>query len=251
MIVSQTGDLIFHTDFENITKTDDHHLSIPIDHNFYFQGEGGASMWMEGLDRTGGPTPHSGSRCVGMELFDIDLSKRNEFDIEDLYTTVGDEIFVSAWLYFESNLTLLFPEMTWGNYFEFVSLFKECNKPHYRPYLCISLCQFPDYAPQQFDLEVRGRHLDGTQYTLDRIHNFSIPLGRWFNVKFYLSRHKTDGVETIWIDDVLISNRTGIVTKVLIDNYLIQVGKIYHSFDDHTHRKIWIDDLEIYKGTPT
>ena len=53
-----------------------------IDNWFEFQGDGGATMWMEGLDRkTPNINCHSGTRCVGMELTDITKSRRNEFDI--------------------------------------------------------------------------------------------------------------------------------------------------------------------------
>jgi hypothetical protein len=69
--------LVYSTDFEDVAKSDAHHLHMGIDASFGFQGDGGATMWMEGLDRV---TPnmhcHSGTRCLGMDLLSITKSTK-------------------------------------------------------------------------------------------------------------------------------------------------------------------------------
>ncbi len=115
------------------------------------------------------------------------------------------------------------------------------------PYLKVTITQ-PDFTKQEFSVSVGGRDPECNQYTADQIDNFPLPLGRWFNVKYHLIQHPTNGAATVWVDGMLISNRTDFELSTVTDHFKIQPAKIYHNPDDHTQRKIWLDDLKIYKG---
>lgn len=107
LAVKRKGTVVFKTDLENVVKSDATTLNIPVDNYFNFGGGAGATMWMEGLDRqTSGITCHSGNRCVGMEITNVTMSRRNQFSIVNLQNLVGQELFVSVWLYLPVDLAI-------------------------------------------------------------------------------------------------------------------------------------------------
>jgi hypothetical protein len=236
--------LKYDTDFEDVTKIDDSKLSLTIEHSFEFGGDGGASIWIEGMDRQDGATPHSGTRCVGMELTDVTKSRRCEFNLQHMMELVGDEVYVSVWLYLPSDWAL---HGSGWNWYAIANPFFDYNPPNYIPYTEIHINQ-PNVNIEKFDVEVMGRDVNFNRYTIDTVSNFPLPRGRWFNLEWYLYRHETNGKLRVWFDGQLISDRSGLTTK-FTDDYLTCVGKIYHDTSDTTTHQIWVDDLEIY-GSP-
>jgi hypothetical protein len=240
-IASTGATPVFRTDFEGVTKKDANRLNMGIDNWFEFEGSGGASMWVEGLDRsTPGLTPHSGSRCVGMELTDISKSRRNEFNILDLENLVGDELFVSVWLYLPADWPIQGSSNDWSWYSMAVPFME--GGPAWAPYSAIQIRQEP-----QFKLAVNYRGVDQVESFLDTHVDFPLPRGRWFNVQWYVFRHPTDGILKIWVDGMLVTNRSGLQTKGSTEEWFTTVAKIYYNPNSKYSRfKIWADDLEIW-----
>jgi hypothetical protein len=247
--------LKYATDFENVVKTDEHRLSLPIDNWFEFQGEGGARMWIEGLDRiTPGITPHSGSRCIGMELTDITKSSRNEFNILGLNSLVGQEIFVSVCLYLPADWGLFDPGWNW---YEIANPMFSYG-PSYLPYWAVHIVKPPSYC---IDIDTRG--LDGQIVTMvetplgsvvqDPQNPYPLPIGKWFNLQYYVLRSSgsgvADGAVKVWIDGKVVCDLSGVVTKGGAD-WFTTVAKIYGSLvQSAMPYRIWVDNLSIY-GAP-
>ena len=238
--------LKYKTDFETVSKIGEHNLDLSIPHYFTFQGDGGASMWVEGLDRVNGPAARSGSRSIGMELTDITSSRRNEFNIFDIRSLAGDDILVSVWLYLPSDWGLHSPDID-ENWYEIVSLFGQVDEP-WNPYIAVHIGERGmGGGSEVFDVHVNRRDLEtGNLENLGSITNFSLPRGRWFNIKWELHRHDTDSRITIWFDDQLITDKSGIGLHLSNDNYKITIGKIYYDITDTIPHYLWIDDLEIF-----
>jgi hypothetical protein len=219
-----------------------------IDNWFEFGGDGGASIWMEGLDwTTPGVTCHSGSRCVGMELTDIAKSRRNEFNIHGLENLVGNELYVSVWLYLPANWQL--HQTTGNNWYEIVNPFFT-DAPSYLPYSAIEIYQ-PDIAKKTFNLDFQAG-TGSTEVRLDAISNWSLPRGRWFNVQYYVFRDPTNGIVRVWVDGTLLFDANNIATKnPSIAKWFTTVGKIYYdTHDTFSPYQIWVDDLTIYGTSP-
>jgi hypothetical protein len=246
------GSLVFSTDFENVTKLNANQLNMgAIPNYFEFQGYGGAAIWMEGLNReTPGITCHSGSRCVGMELTDISRSRRNEFNIMNLTKVVGNELFVSVWLYLPANWTLHSPTNLW---YEIMNPFFT-DKPSYLPYAAFHIYQssINHVAISDFTAALDVTDISGIQHNYAHVNDYPLPIGRWFNLEYYVYRHQTDGIVQVWIDGSLLFNVGNISTEnPSVQEWYTTVAKIYYSTDDHfSPYRIWVDDLEIYSGHP-
>lgn len=252
--------LIYKTDFENIVKLSEDTSSIPIPHRFNTgSGIPCGSFWMEGLDRYSGITPHSGSRCVGMEVTDLTVSDiRNEFNILDLTNLVGSELFVSVWLYLPANWGLFDPGWNW---YALASPMFSPYDPTYLPYWELHIVKPPSYC---MDIDTRG--LDRVIHTIFETPlgsvvrdppAYPLPRGRWFNLKYYVLRGSAggaaDGAVKVWIDDRVVCDLSGIVTggHVVGENWGTCPADIYGSLTQvGMPYKLWVDDLEIWDGMP-
>jgi len=210
----------------------------------------GSAMWMEGLDRnTPGITCHRGTRCVGMELTNITESRRNEFNIIRLRDLVGDELFVSVWLYLPADWRMHLDKGSW-NWYELANVFFT-GGPNYLPYFSVHVIQ-RDSTVDVFDLHFDVRDASGTQYALKEIPNYPLPRGRWFNLQYYVFRHETNGTVRVWIDGTLLFDASKIPTKnPSVTEWFTTPAKIYYeTTDKFSPYQIWVDDLEIYNGLP-
>ena len=230
--------LKYATDFEDAVKVDSTHLYLPIEHKFNFQGGGGAQMWVEDT------FAHSGSRSIGMELTDISKSRRNAFVIFNMQDLVGDEVYVSVWHYLPSDWAL--HSSVGYNWYNIFRLFCEYTDI-YAPCIRIRINQ-PDINELVFDVAVGGRRADNTQYEISKIRDFPLPRGRWFNIRYYMLRHETNGILKVWIDDTIILDVEGISTKT-VNDWFLEPAKIYYNTQDTENHQLWVDDLEIY-GPP-
>jgi len=247
--------LKYETDFEDIVKVAPHYLSLPILHFLNF-ADGYGSVWMEGLDRNSGITPHSGSRCVGMELTAIDVSggPRNEFNVLGLNSLVGQELFVSVWLYLPADWGLFDPGWNW---YELANPMTAPYDPAYVPYSALHIVKPPSYC---IDVDIRG--LDGTmtqmlETPLGSVVRdppaYPLPRGRWFNLEYYVLRSSArgvaDGAVKVWIDGRVVCDLSGVVTSGGGD-WGTCPADIYGSFvQSAMPYRIWVDDLSIY-GAP-
>jgi len=239
---------VFSTDFENVTRRSPNLLnSGGIQDLFEYGGRGGARMWMEGLDReTPGITCHSGSRCVGMELTDIAESRRNEFNIiirpSNLEDLIGNELFVSVWLYLPADWRL----HSAYDWYELANPFFT-GGPTYLPYAALHILQ-PDITTDVFNLDFDVRDISGTIRTLGQIVNYPLPRGRWFNLEYFVFRHPTEGIVRVWIDGTLLFNVNHLSTEdPSITSWFTTPAKIYYDpSDKFSPYRIWVDDLAIY-----
>lgn len=250
--------LVYSTDFEKVTKLDAHRLDMGgIPDWFVFEnasggyGDTGASMWMEGLDRhTPGITCHSGSRCVGMELTDITKSRRNQFDIDGVQSLVGDEIFVSVWLYLPADWGLHAPSNTINiDWYELVNPFFT-DAPSYLPYAAVHIHQ-PDTTKSIFVLKLDIRN-DNSYINYGTIDNYALPRGRWFNVQYYVYRNPTNGIVKVWIGGKMVFDLENTPTKDPSNpRWFVSVAKIYYDTSDtFSPYRIWVDDLQMYNTQP-
>jgi hypothetical protein len=231
--------LVYSTDFEQVTKRDANRLNMGIDNWLEFGGVGGATMWLEGLDRqTPGIKCHSGIRCLGMEVTDITKSRRAQFGIYP-GPLVGKGYFISVWILLPADWGLHAPKSNW---YEIVN-------PYYNgsdaPYTAVWINQ-PDPAQSKFNIETGGRDPSGNVFTLDTAVDFPLPRGRWFNIQFSVLRDAVNGALKVWVDGKLVSDRRGLA--VALTTLIVVVGKIYYETTDTTPHQIWVDDLEIYNG---
>lgn len=249
-ITSEPNGLVlkYATDFEDTIKVDDHHLNLPIEHRFNFAGTLADGLWHSGEDgaRFWVETDfaHSGTRSIGMELFDITKARRNEFNIAKANELLGEEIMVSVWLFLPSDWMLYAPGS--GNrWYEFMNPYAE-GGPDWVPKMHFHIYQPIENQPA-FSMGVLMRDKDNVKSMPLYVSDFPLPRGRWFNVRFYLLRHHTDGIIKIWFDGKLVGNKTGLVTKDE-NSYTLIVAKIYHDLTDSVPHKIWVDDLELWSG---
>jgi hypothetical protein len=236
--------LVFGTDFEGVTKKDVDRLNMGIDNYFDFGGSGGASMWMEGLDRrTPNVNCHSGSRCVGMELVDIKQSRRNEFNI---YGLQRDELFVSEWLLLPSGWKL----HTSNAWYLLAAPFGTEGLP-YLPYAAIHIGQ-SDPNVEDFFLTLEIKDINGVNHNYGVIWHYPLPRGRWFNLQYHVYRHLTNGFVKVWIDGQLLFDAENVTTKhPTIPEWYMSVARIYYDTSDiFSPYRILVDDLKIYNTEP-
>jgi hypothetical protein len=237
--------LVYRTDFENVTKVTANTLSMGISNWFEFQGDGGASVWMEGLDRkTSGITCHSGGRCIGMELTNITKSRRNEFDILGLKNLVGNELFVSVWQYLPADWRLHAP----NDWYELLDPIGT-NSPTYLPYVAVHVSQ-QDITKDVFALDLDARGTDNLLKNYAHLSNSPLPRGRWFHLQYYVYRHPTNGIVEVWVDDTLVLNASNVTTEdPSITDWFTAIAKIYYDKGDmFSPYRIWVDDLQIYRS---
>jgi hypothetical protein len=254
LVVRRAPRLVYGTDFENITKQSANTLNMGINNWFEFGGNGGASIWMEGLDRkTPGITCHSGNRCVGMELTNITASRRNEFNIHGLQNLVGNEVFVSVWLYYPADFQMHLPVLSGHprNWWALCDPFFT-GSPSYQPYAEPHIMQDDGSTTAVFALDFDVRDINGNLMTLKIIPSFQLPRGRWFNLQYYVYHDATNGILRIWIDGVFVLQVTGIQTaNPTIVEWFTTPAKIYYDLrDTFSPYRIWVDDLQIYNGQP-
>jgi hypothetical protein len=242
--------LVYHTDFENATKRDAYTLNIGIDHSFDLK-DPGAAMWVEGLDRqTPGVTCHSGKRCIGMEITNITQSVRNEFNIINLQNLVGNELYVSVWLYLPPNWSLhnyLSPSHNWD---QIINPFFT-DGPTYLPYASFNIIQ-PNPNNTAFDVRLDYRDVNLNSITLQDVSNYPLPRGTWFNVQYYVYRSVTSGIIRVWINGVLTFNAANVSTEnPSTASWFTTIAKIYYDANDKfSPYQTWVDDLEIYNALP-
>jgi hypothetical protein len=228
--------LKYGTDFENITVKNYQQISMPISHSFNLGAvSGGASFWMEGLDRHSGITPHSGSRCVGMETT---TSERNEFNIDNIQNLVSPstEYYVLEWLYLPVGWQI--PATHW---YSICGPFQGQSSP----WLPVSEVHPNNWGgTNKIDLDYGG----GPWTILDTVSGLP-PIGEWFKLAYYVKLSTTQGIIKIWINDIEILTATGIDTWGSVGRAMLATtAKIYGGNGVGTLR-LWVDDLAIY-GAP-
>lgn len=247
---------IYSTDFENVTLLypephNDNWLNMGIPNSIVYQNyvqsqPGGATVWMEGLDRnTSGITCHSGTRCLGMELFNITKSRRNEFNIVAMNNLTGNQGFVSVWLYLPANWQTYAP--SGSSWYALVDLYFTPS-PN-TSWASIYIVQTP--PSHNFEVEVAYYDTNIVEHWLYNNNDFPLPVGRWFNVQWYVLRSTTNGRLAVWLDGQLLEDTSGFNTGSPT-SWFTTPGKIYYNQNSNNTSPyyLWVDDLQIYSRQP-
>jgi hypothetical protein len=255
-----TATLVYSTDFGNVNLNyaephNDNSLSMAVSnaiiydtYNYGATGPG-ATSWIEGSDKTTpGVTCHSGSRCLGMELFDITKSRRNEFAIQGLDAQVGNQIYVSVWLYLPPGWQTHTP--SGSSWYEIADMYAGSLGASYSPYGEIIIAQTP--PSPNFELQVNYVTPDDAIHYLYVNSNFPLPIGRWFNLQYYVLRSTTNGRVVVWLDGQLLVDASGFDTGSGSPDWFTVPAKIYYNQNDSSSpHRIWVDDLEIWTREPS
>lgn len=239
-------ELVYETDFEGVQKIDDHLLDWDFPHWFEFaaqhtedggegDGEGGGYFWVDSI------VTHGGQASIGIELFDIEQSRRAEFI---LYPDeiLEKEYFVSYWLFVPGTFGLFNSEGGW-DWFEIFNPFHSGGLP-YGAFILTD----PDSTQDVFNLSMLVRKADGASETFGDIRK-ELVKERWVRVAFYVKRDPVDGAVKVWYDGYLLVDQEGIPTEnpeLDEEDFNISIAKVYHERLDDTPHQIWVDDLEIY-----
>lgn len=237
-------EMVASTSFEDVRKINDHEMNWDIRHWVEFaamhrqdggsgNGEGGARFWIAGN------RAHSGNKSIGLEVSDIEQSRRAELLIypEDL---VGKEYFVSYYLFIPNNFGLFEPNIDW-DWMEIAAPFAGGL-----PYAAFFITN-PDNAQKNFDLALSMRGVNNKMSDISKTR-MELPKNRWVKVEYYVKRDVRDGEIRFWFDGELFGEAKGIQT-LNPDNtvdFQISLAKVYYERGDKRAKKIWMDDVEIW-----
>lgn len=239
--------LVYETSFEEVEKKNRQQLTWEFPHWFEFaamhqedggigSGNTGARMW---VDTT---LAHSGAKSIGLELYNIERSRRAEFIIYPK-DYLGKEYYISYWLYLPSDWGLFEPNIDWDWY--------EIGNPYSSvgvPYSAIHISN-PDANQQYFTVSLELRNEAGIKSSAGE-KQLLLPKGRWFEVYYYVKRDQENGAIKLWLDGALIAEKTGFPTMhSSSNNFSISIAKIYYERGDKTPHELWIDDLKLYNIT--
>jgi hypothetical protein len=240
--------LKYRTDFETVTKATANTLNMGIPN--WFEFDNGNNMWIDaGTQRTNSPPAHSGSKCIGMEVLS---GIRAEFNIMDMQNIVGNEYYISVWVYLPSDWS----SPGTDNWYSLNDLFMGGEHVTPYPYYPYSETYISQSAPNVFsiDHDIRDR-TTGSQYEVPLANNpnFPLPRGRWFKTEWYIYRHVTNGIVRVWIDGIKTCDRTGTPASPVktvnanSNEFFITITKIYGSVGALPNPyRLWTDDFEIY-----
>lgn len=238
--------MAYSTSFEDVEKKTKNTLDWDFPHWFEFaamhrqdggsgNGNGGAWFWVDT------ELGHTGSKSIGLEVYDIEKSRRSEFLIfPEGYIDIGKEYYVSFYLYFPEDFGLYEPNINWD--------WLELGDPFHsgrNPYGALFLTK-PDDAQENFNVTLGVRNEEGVM-SLMGDQRMPLRKGQWIQVDYYVRLDKYDGAIKIWFDDVLIADRSGFPTEHSQENdFKLSIAKIYHERGDKVKKRLWIDDLAIY-----
>lgn len=235
---------VYQTGFEDVRKKDPHQLEWDFPHWFEYaamhaedggkgKGEGGARMWVE-TNRA-----RSGQQSIGLELFDIERSRRSEFVLFP-DGRLGSEYWVSYWLCLPEDSGLFEPtiDLDW---YEIGQLYCSAGGP----YAAIHISN-PDAKQEYFDVTLCGRHQDHSAFTAGS-KRMKLPKGKWFRILTYVKRDRANGAIKLWFDGHLIGEKAGFPTmNTCTEKFTISVAKVYHERGVKVRHKLWVDDLTLY-----
>ena len=243
-----TARKVYFTDFENVTKKDRTSLNMEIYNYFDFDGANAGMFMDDGYQRANSPVPHSGNQDVCLEVIS---GYRAEFNLMNMQNLVGNQLFVSVWLYLPADFQLHMPSDNW---FEIANPLFTYAPPMHLPYVGLSIIQ--STSQPIFGLELYQRDSNHNPTTLQRVSNINLPRGRWFSLQYYLYRDTGSGTVKVWLDDPTMKNapiidRSGLNTiNSTSTSWYTTIAKIYHDKKDTASYRLWVDDLTIWDGLP-
>lgn len=239
---------VYETSFENVSKKNSQELTWDFPHMFEFaarhqedggtgNGLGGARMWVDTLHA------HTGNKSIGLEVFDIEKSRRSEFVISPK-NYVSKEYYISYWLFLPANWGLFDPNIDW-DWFEIGDPYTSKGLP----YSAIFITK-PDDNQQYYSVSLGTRDQLGILTSTEE-KRISLPKNRWFQICYYVRRDVIDGAIKVWFDGQLIADKSGFPTAHTLHNdFNVSIAKIYYERGDKIPHQLWIDDLTLYTKVP-
>jgi hypothetical protein len=236
--------LAYRTDFESAVRSGDTVSSIGFSPQFWFEGSGGASMWVEGVDRkTAGIEPHSGSRCIGLEVTNISQSRRVEAVIQSSDMAnwgAKDEFYISEWRLLPTNWQLV--ANGWDGLFQV----SDANLPNWWPYYQLLLIPGSGIT---INIVCDHRDVNGVYSYVTSPTATTIVRGQWYHLEVYMVRDSNAGIIKAWINGRVVVDLNKINTKTS-DNYHIEMAKVYTDSGETLPKYDWLDDLQVWNGIP-
>lgn len=235
---------VYETSFENVASKNAHQLVWDFPHWFEYaarhredggkgNGIGGARMWVDNA------RAHTGRKSIGLEVFDIERSRRSQFLIFPK-KYVNKEYYISYWLFLPSDWGLFDSTINWDWF--------EIGNPYFsngEPYAAVFISK-PDEKQKYFTVSLGIRDQERKLSTVGE-KRILLPKNRWFQVCYYVRRDKKNGEVSVWFDGQLIAEKSGFPTaNTSHDNFTVSIAKIYHERGDKVAHKLWIDDFTLY-----
>jgi hypothetical protein len=207
-----------------------------------------SDIWIEGLDYNRLPTgvqPHSGTRCVGLSV-NQPPAYRSQVDTY-IKNLVGNEYYCKGWYYFPTTWTMNTGDaaIRAGNYFSFVGLY--IHDPDWSTIIELQV-HLQNVVPWngKYFLSVSWR--GPSSYTPEwNTFQWTPILGRWFPVEWYCKMGDGIGVLKVWVDGVLVCDRSSLTIPT--SPYIV-FPQVYYDTSDGNSKTIWLDDIELWNRMP-
>ncbi len=227
--------------------------------------DSGCIAWVEdALDpTTGAPVPRSGRYCIGLRTpSGAGRPLRSELELTHLdgssgmggipgINLAGKEVFVSTWLYLPSDWTLgTTSDYDW---YEIVNCY--CVNSGGYPRICVHI----HHSGGVWSFAVEYDDNTSWHGIIGEIDNFVVPLGEWFNLRWWFTQQISGGRLKFWIKtsvydeffDSINNFPDGLQTLGSSSSNIVIVGKSYlNNLASGTEHKIWVDDVEVWDGIP-
>jgi hypothetical protein len=227
--------------FETASVLDSTHLQGVgfDDHIFNFEGAGGASYWIE----TGPtPNPYGGSKCIGQEITNIGLSRRNEFNITDIDELAGTAFKTHAWYYLPAGWVL---DAGGGNNWYAIMAWSS-GAPNWYPYTELHIIDMDSGGGSgDFKIAYIVRDNVGVKVQHDQYSYFPLPLGEWFTIETEFSQ--PDLYFNAWIDGIDLGRYDYDADEVpqITSASHLTISKMYFDTAQTLPIYQWIDDITI------
>lgn len=133
---------------------------------------------------------------------------------------------------------------TWNGWHEIGNPYNEWN-PSERYYDCHLVVGVGTVS-----LVGRDNPMDGSNHIniWSESVNYMLPTGRFFDLRYYVVRHPSNGVVKVWVDNQLILEASNVPT-MLRSEYYVQGPKLYGG-EILPEKTVWLDSYTVYDQIP-
>jgi hypothetical protein len=268
---SNGGKLLFQSSFEEpptIVNSGGEYYLGNFATSTYIAFENGGTAWIEDKSnpKIGAPTPHSGRYCFALKtLAGAGVPLRSEALITHIDGTQGmggigglnlpNQFYVSLWLYMPSNWTITGTSTNYW-WYELLDILV-LNGGGYPRYCAMIRKQ--SNGQYKFDVEYNTGAGAGTPFRT--INPFTLPLGEWFNCRWFITEATSGGRIQFWLTTSTYNNElfdsitvypNGIPTKASGGPPEFNFIKNYLNGQDSNNPShvIWVDDIEVWDDLP-
>jgi hypothetical protein len=286
---SPNAQLLFKPDFDLLTAP----IDLGSDYAYYEKSDFVANQIVIWYPTTGSYAavesgtnvqPHTGTKCMAL-VSGTSGAVRAEWQLTHLDGTagwgtpdrgvnglnIGDDYYVSVWLYFPEDWSLPMPSGDYG-YWELMNPFWfTVNGPR----TCVHIHHLTDgnynlvLHFQRNNGDYTGRTYKGNsetymQWTLSEPFDLSRIRGKWTKWAYYVHRstNPDEVVMTFWLDGELLKNCTrannessasdtsGLTSKAPTGAHWWSTFAKNYMVSDGDHHYLYVDDLEVWDGIP-